>query len=196
MRIAPVVPARVGVDVGAGEVRHLVEQRVPGPLGDLMPVGDREALIDGHFSFGVEPVADPTQPHPTEAFDARHLAQHGLALVDDRRIDCVHHPEQDIAGGVPQNEDDDRRDQEARERIGGRKAQRNPDRAGDDAERGKAVGPRVEPVGYEGGRADLASDPDPELSHSSLPAKPTTPASPTTHRSRTSAGWSSRSIAW
>jgi hypothetical protein len=151
VRVTAIVPAWIGVDQRARKVGHLVEQCMAGSLGDRVSIADSKVLIDGDLGLGVETMADPTQADTADVLDAFHLAKNFLGLGDDRRIDRVHDSEEDVAGGVAQDEHDHQRDDEPGERVGSREAQEYADRAREDAQRGEAIRPGMEAVRDEGG---------------------------------------------
>ncbi|WP_442785232.1 hypothetical protein [Amycolatopsis sp. H20-H5] len=79
--------------------------------------------------------------------------------VDNGGVDGVHQPPGDLTGGIAQDELATVLPQ-ADDRIGERETQADAERAEDDGQQGEAAGAGRQPVGDEGGEADLAADDD------------------------------------
>ena len=60
-----------------------------------------------------------------DATDAGHLGEGGLGLADQGGVDGVHQPAVDLAGGVPEHDQDRDGDQQTDDRVGQPPAERD-----------------------------------------------------------------------
>ena len=62
---------RIGVDEGAVEFRHGVDQLVLGVMSDAMSVAEADRRVDIEFCVGVQAVADPAHLDAMHALHTR-----------------------------------------------------------------------------------------------------------------------------
>src|SRR5215210_3083079 len=121
--------------------------------------------INLDLHLGVEAVSDPPRPDRTNLFDAWNGGGAKLYGVHDLRFDRVHHPPPHRKGRVLDDEQDRDRYPQANQRVQDRVAERHPEGAHDDRERGEPVGPGVLTIRDERGATYPLADPNPELRH-------------------------------
>ena len=108
-------------------------------------------------------VAVPAQPDLSHIDHPGGRPDHRLGLVDQVRVDGVHQPPVDLAGGIAQDEQDGHGDEQADDRVGDRVSGPGSGGAEDHREAGEPVGAGVQPVGDQRGGSDPASGADPVL---------------------------------
>ena len=89
-------------------------------------------------------------------------------LLDQLRIDGVHHPQHEPADRAGEDVDDREGDEDARHRVRDREAGPREGEAGERSRRDHPVEPRVQPVGLERERANAATDADLVLGHAEV----------------------------
>jgi hypothetical protein len=164
-RVVVGVVQRVGVDHGGGQVREGVNEPVLGADRDRVRLDHRTVRVDQDRALGPEPAADPAQPDRPGAQHPGGRAQGRLGRVGQRRVDAVHQPRADVAGGLPAHGEDEYRDGQPDYGVGPGPAERHPARPGQHGQRGEPVGAGVPAVGHQRSGADPASGPDPVAGH-------------------------------
>jgi len=92
--------------------------------------------------------------------DALDVAGDMFDLVDELGLDRVHQPTEHLRGRLLEDDEDDRRDEQAHERVGEGEARGDAEGPEHDGQRGQPVGAGVVAIGHEGGRADVPPDPE------------------------------------
>lgn len=108
---------RIGVHQCGVELRHRVQQRVLARDRDRVRRAYGQFPVDDDSDLGAQPVTDPAQPQFAHLLYAVDRQERRLRGVDEGRVDGVHDAPEDLAGGVPQHEQDGRRDQKSDDRV-------------------------------------------------------------------------------
>jgi hypothetical protein len=150
----------VGVDQRRLQARQGVQQIVLGRHRHLVGLEGGGVPVHDDLAFGAELMADPPHPDVARAQHSSGGSQGPFDLVHQRRIDGIHQAAVDLAGGLHQHGQDRRRDDQADRRVGPVPAGRQAGHAQEHGQRGEPVGPGVQAVRDQGGRADSPANPD------------------------------------
>src|SRR5688572_13123220 len=107
-----VVGQGFGVDGGRGEASYAVDQVVLDLVAQVVRLDQGGGGVHGDARLGKQLVAVPAQPDVGHVDHAGGGADDLLGLVDQGRVDGVHQPPVDLAGGIAQNEQDRHGDQQ------------------------------------------------------------------------------------
>jgi hypothetical protein len=134
---------RVGVHERGGQAGYGVDEAVFGVHGDSVAARDGQGGGDDDLALGAQPVADPAQPYGADVGDARGGPQGCFDGVDQGGVDGVHESPIDLPGGVFEDEQDRRSDEQADGRVGPWPADGDAGSAGQYGQGGEAVGAGV-----------------------------------------------------
>jgi len=96
--------------------------------GDLVGLDHGGFGGDGDRAFGLEPVADPTQPDLAGIQDSGYLPER---VLYQGGVDGIHQAPVNLGGGLAQDDEDGHDDQQADRRVGPVPAERYPPRSQD-----------------------------------------------------------------
>jgi alpha-ribazole phosphatase/probable phosphoglycerate mutase len=161
VRGQPLLRRRTDVHGGIGQPGHVVQQPVLCLVCDPVRLGQAEPGVHREAGLGPDAVPDPAQPQVLDVMHTRYRAQARLRRVDQVRVDGVHDPPVDVAGGAAQHDQDRHRDEQPDDRVGQRETGQHADRPRHDGQRGEPVRTGVQAVRDQRGRPDPAADPDP-----------------------------------
>jgi hypothetical protein len=161
----PALPGRIDVDRDASEMGHVMEQVVAHLSRDLMTLSDRQTPCHRDAQFGVQPMTDPPSPNVGHLFHAGNMGRGVRNGLQGVGIYAVQHPDQHGPRGLPDKDEDRRRDEEASYRVGQRVSRPYPRRTDEHSKAAPPIDSRVVAVGDQRHATDLPPDPNTEYRH-------------------------------